>query len=200
MDNLQAEKWNEVASNINFTIEPDFSLFHKYISLSSKILDYGCGYGRIANQLYSNGYKDIVGYDTSSGMIERGKLLFPHLDLKTSNSIIIDSPENYYDAIICCAVLTCIPDQANQLSVIQEFKRLLKPSGILYLAEFGRNEQIEYDDHGHFKTGFDVRMKHFQSDELLNLLKDFDQTSFSNSSTKSISGSEHVAYHFVGRL
>ena len=53
--NNQESIWNDVASSIEFTITPDFQLFQKFTPKNFRILDYGCGYGRITKKL-----KDIV--------------------------------------------------------------------------------------------------------------------------------------------
>ena len=48
----------------------------------AKILDYGCGYGRLAAELREAGFRNVTGIDPASAMIARGRELFADLDLR----------------------------------------------------------------------------------------------------------------------
>lgn len=48
-------------------------------SISDLIIDFGCGYGGLLNELYSLGYNSIYGTDISNWAIEYGRLVFPHI-------------------------------------------------------------------------------------------------------------------------
>ncbi len=198
MDNLQIDQWDNVASEIDFTLEPDLSVFKEHVSFDSKFLDYGCGYGRITNKLYKAGYHNVIGYDTSPEMIKRGQEEFPNLDLQTYDFPTLPCPDNSFDAAICCSVLTCIPDPYDQNRAVEELKRVLKPSSLLYMCEFAKSPSIEYDKDGLFTTGFDVKMRHFSQDDFLSLFKDFSQKSFKEQPAKSISGNPHSTFHYFG--
>lgn len=65
--------WDEVANSKEFTTPFKKEEFLNLVSMESKILDVGCGYGRTLNELYQLGYKDLIGLDFSTGMIEEGK-------------------------------------------------------------------------------------------------------------------------------
>jgi len=198
MDSLQINQWNSVASKISFTLEPDLLVFKEQVSLDSKVLDYGCGYGRVTNKFYKAGYKNIVGYDTSPEMIKRGQQNFPDLDLQTYEFPALPCSDNTFDAAICCAVLTCIPNINGRNKILDELGRVLKPSGMLYVCEFARNPDIEYDENGVFKTRFDVEMKHFSKDDFLSLFQNFKQKFLREKPAKSISGIVHSSFHYIG--
>ncbi|WP_368881269.1 class I SAM-dependent methyltransferase [Shewanella algae] len=40
------------------------------------------------------------------------------------------------DAVLSCAVLTCMPSEMAQKAAILELKRVLKPGGLFHLSEF----------------------------------------------------------------
>ena len=61
----QKDYWNSVAEEKKFTTVPDVELFAKYVSKNSKILDVGCGYGRILNELAESGFIDLTGIDSA---------------------------------------------------------------------------------------------------------------------------------------
>ncbi|MFZ5564922.1 MAG: class I SAM-dependent methyltransferase, partial [Thermodesulfobacteriota bacterium] len=74
----QIDYWDRVAKNKSFTHELDAARFRLLVPETARILDAGCGYGRICDQLYRMGYTDIRGVDVSSEMIERGRRAYPH--------------------------------------------------------------------------------------------------------------------------
>ena len=73
--------WDCVARKVDFNLQ----IIEEYIvnsaSISSRTLDFGCGYGRITNQIYQLGFKNIAGVDSSEEMIKRGIEEHPTLDL-----------------------------------------------------------------------------------------------------------------------
>jgi SAM-dependent methyltransferase len=40
---------------------------------SARVLDYGCGYGRVMAELGHHGFEDVLGVDISAALIERGR-------------------------------------------------------------------------------------------------------------------------------
>ena len=77
----QEEYWNRVSEKKEFTTPFQAENFSKYVKKDHLILDVGCGYGRTLDELYHNGYRNLIGIDFSKGMIERGKQQLPYLDL-----------------------------------------------------------------------------------------------------------------------
>lgn len=128
----QTEYWNAVAEEKKFTTILNVSMFSKYVSKNSKILDVGCGYGRILNELYENGFNDLTGVDTAENMIKRGKREFPHLNLIANQDGKIPFNNNSFDVVILFGVLTCIFTDELQKEFLKEVKRVLKPQGIIY--------------------------------------------------------------------
>ena len=69
----QNEYWNEVAEQKTFTHPIDITMLDKYLNMQSRILDFGCGYGRIVKELSDLGFENVVGYDTSKALVDRGR-------------------------------------------------------------------------------------------------------------------------------
>ena len=139
----QTEYWNSVAWEKNFTIPLDIDRFKSLVSQDQRILDYGCGYGRIMAQLWDNGYRDILGVDPSSLMIQRAKKEHPHLDVSVLNGSLPFEPDSI-DAVLLQAVLTCIPTNEGQQAVIEDIHRVLRPGGILNICDFPLQEAERY--------------------------------------------------------
>jgi SAM-dependent methyltransferase len=69
----QVEYWDSVAKERTFSHPLNASLFKSLVHFNDHILDYGCGYGRTCNELFSLGFQNVVGIDSSPQMIERGR-------------------------------------------------------------------------------------------------------------------------------
>jgi SAM-dependent methyltransferase len=138
MNELDYQKtyWNSVASNKTFTHPIQLDRLRELVPHEDKILDYGCGYGRMCAQLREAGYQDVVGVDISSEMIKRGLSLHPGLNLQQVDGGLLPFPDNTFAACTLLAVLTCIPTDTGQKNLIQELHRVLHPKGILYLSDY----------------------------------------------------------------
>jgi len=183
LDN-QYKYWNSVAHAKIFTHPFDFNRFQKIISTDAAILDIGCGYGRTYNELYGEGFRNIVGIDTSNKMIERGQKTYPHLHLTPVNGKVLPYGRETFDAVILFAVLTCIPTNRGQESLLDEIYRVLRPGGTLYISDYWiqvdhRNQkrytafQDKYERYGVFELLEGVVVRHHDVNWIQQLLSDF---------------------------
>ena len=69
--------------------------FESLLGKEAKIVEYGCGYGRILNQLGQQGYTHLIGYDYSSKMIQRGNAEYPELNLNYNLNLNLSSNINF---------------------------------------------------------------------------------------------------------
>jgi SAM-dependent methyltransferase len=100
------------------------------------ILDYGCGYGRTTAELVAAGWPGAVGVDFAAGMIARGRDAHPGLDLRHIDGLPLAEADVAFDAVLLFAVLTSIPDDGEQLALMAELRRLLKPGGLIYVSDY----------------------------------------------------------------
>ena len=89
----QKEYWNSVADTKEFTTPMQSAVFCRYVNRDAAILDVGCGYGRVLNELHGLGFSHLRGIDFSEQLIRRGKRQFPFLDLQVQEAETIDAPE-----------------------------------------------------------------------------------------------------------
>jgi SAM-dependent methyltransferase len=156
------------------------------IDRRARILDYGCGYGRLSGLLAERGFVAVDGVDVAPNLIARARELHPSL-----NFAVLDNPprlrhdDNSVDAVFLFAVLTCVPTDSGQRELVAELRRVLRPGGLLYLSDLclqddRRNQDryqkfaAKYGVHGVFETSDGAVCRHHTLDWLHTLLTGFD--------------------------
>lgn len=179
----QKEYWDKVAYQKEFTHPLDTYLLEKYFEKGNAILDYGCGYGRIVKQLIKQGFKNTIGFDSSSELIKRGSAeSLPIFHVESFKELPVEN--NKLDAIILFAVLTCIPSNIGQKELIKYLYTKLKSKGILYISDYylqkksqemKRYEYLNNDiqNYGVFTLNEGVTFRHHPKEWISELLKDF---------------------------
>jgi hypothetical protein len=69
-------------------------------------------------------------------MIARGRREHPGLDLRQVGALPLAEPDGAFDAAILFAVLTSVPDGAEQRGLVAELTRLIRPGGLLYVSDY----------------------------------------------------------------
>lgn len=207
----QDDYWNSVSETKKFTTPFLFESFSNYVKRDQVILDVGCGYGRTLDELYHNGYRNLIGVDFSEGMIERGKRQFPYLDLRVKEDASIALPDASVDAVILFSVLTCIRTNEEQRELMEEIKRILKPQGILYVNDFLLNTdernllryekyQKIYGVYGVFELPEGAICRHHDEAWIRQLLQDFSEQEYSHVTKTTMNGHQSNGFYFIGQL
>ena len=176
--------WNTTgaAKTFGHPVEPTWL---DRIDRQARILDYGCGYGRMSALLAERGFLAVEGLDIAPHLIARARELQPNLKF----TVLDDPPrlehdDNSIDAVFLFAVLTCIPTDGGQRELVAELRRVLRPGGLLYLSDLclqhdQRNQDryrefaARYGRHGVFETGDGAVCRHHTLDWLHTLLTGF---------------------------
>ena len=207
----QEEYWNSVSEKKEFTTPFQAEEFLKYVKKDSCILDVGCGYGRTLDELYHNGYRNLIGIDFSIGMIERGKQQFPYLDLRVKEDTKIALPDASIDAVILFAVLTCIRTNEEQEQLLSEIQRILNPHGILYVNDFLLNTDdrnlSRYEKfketcgiYGVFELPEGAVCRHHDEIWIKQLLKGFSEREYEHLTFTTMNGHKSNGFYFIGEL
>lgn len=177
--------WEADGATKTFTHALDEDLLAAYLPRESRILDYGCGYGRLTGRLLDLGYPRVVGVDPSLAMIERGRRLRPRAPLRHEPELPLPERDGSFDAALLFAVLTCVPTEADQRLTLAELARLLRPGGMLYVSEVplqrdARNvaryerhrDEVPGSPYGTFTTDDGGLFRHHTPEQLRGLLAD----------------------------
>lgn len=131
----ESERLEKQALISAYSLEEELSKidFSKY----SHVLDAGCGGGMLSRYIVGlNSDLEVDAFDGSETRISQAKkasLDYPQINYGVSSLDSINVPSNKYDLIICRYVFEYL---TNPLTVLQEFKRLLKSNGKLVVIDF----------------------------------------------------------------
>ncbi|GAA1937669.1 class I SAM-dependent methyltransferase [Kitasatospora viridis] len=178
--------WDGIGATKTFThpLAPDWLA---ELDRGARVLDYGCGYGRLMGELGSLGFTDVSGADLSPALVERGRGLLPGLRFDVLEAPPrLARPDAGLDLVLLFAVLTCVPDAGDQRAMIAELHRVLAPGGLLYVSDVllqqdARN-RTRYAAHaersgapyGVFATGDGALVRHHEIGHLRELLGEFE--------------------------
>lgn len=112
---------------------------------SANILDIGCGTGRLLQRLAKQ-FPDLegTGLDLSPQMIKEAKnknIYGDRLQFLQGNVEALPFPESSFDAVFCTISFLHYP---HPELVLAEIKRVLRPGGVFYLADYTVNDWTEY--------------------------------------------------------
>lgn len=123
-----AEEFNQSRKNQ----WPEFENFKKYIKNNSKVLDLGCGNGRLLDTLGDKKI-DYIGIDTSSSIIEKAQANRPDAKFQLGDMANLDFPNKNFDIVFSIASFHHIPDKKLRQDVIIDINRVLRTDGLLIL-------------------------------------------------------------------
>lgn len=141
-------------------------VFFEYLPPHSQLLDVGCGAGKTIAWLRERGYHNVIGVDLNAQAMrpsKPGKARWSPPFLAASAAFLPFCAETF-DGVITQAFWTTIVDPVERLPIVREIARVLRPAGVLYLADFGINRNLpryraRYEDglrKGYERGTFDV--------------------------------------------
>lgn len=104
----------------------------------AKVLDYGCGSGKVSRRLLeAEAAAQVVGVDISADMITfaRAQTLQPTARFHTIDSGHVPYPDDTFDAVVCCFVFINVPTREELRTIARELARVLTPTGTLFIVD-----------------------------------------------------------------
>ena len=128
--------YNRIAgqfSSSRYFVWPELKLFEKYVADGEKILDAGCGNGRLLD-FFKGREIDYIGIDNSEKLVEIARNKYPQVKFQVADVLQLPFPDNYFNKIFSIAVFHHIPSKELRLQFLKEAKRALRPEGFLILT------------------------------------------------------------------
>jgi ubiquinone/menaquinone biosynthesis C-methylase UbiE len=107
------------------------------------VLEVGCGYGRACFYLCEHSY-GAVGVDLGKAQVKSALAEAKSRTTTEGVAFVINDArtlcfsDSFFDAVTLLGVLTLVP-KSERMKVLDEAYRVLKPSGHLFMEEFGRS-------------------------------------------------------------
>lgn len=131
------QDYNKIATEFSSSrsyMWPDIAMALEKMDLKKcdKVLDIGCGNGRIAPLVKKSG-ASYTGVDISDKLIEIAKETYPDEKFKVANMTSLPFPDKSFDAVISIAALHHLPGE-ERIKAISEIGRVLKDNGTILIS------------------------------------------------------------------
>jgi SAM-dependent methyltransferase len=180
------------------------------VDTRARILDFGCGYGRILAEIVRAGYDNVIGLDFSFGMLARCRSLLPDVSLAQNCEQTLPLRSHSVDIVLLFAVLTCLPHDDHQRTLLREITRVLRPGGLLYISDLLLNSDSrnleryaryasEYGTYGIFELPEGVVLRHHRKEWIEELTASFTRLEFQPFEATTMNGHTSAAFQLLGR-
>jgi ubiquinone/menaquinone biosynthesis C-methylase UbiE len=208
----QKAYWDRVAEEKRFQhpLRTDWLASH---GTGPNILDCGCGYGRLLGELAERGYRCIVGTDFSERMLKRCIDMHPN---RTFSFVQTDGHtfpfrDRCFDAVLLFTLLTCMPRDSEQLELMTEVSRVLRPGGLVYISDLLLNRDArnidryqqfanEFGTYGVFRLPEGVAVRHHSAEWIRSITANFTQLKYERFTVRTMNGNQSEAFQYLGRL
>jgi ubiquinone/menaquinone biosynthesis C-methylase UbiE len=99
-----------------------------------RVLDVGCGSGRLIAELRAEGADEVWGLDPSPYMLKIAQRRSPQAKLRQGLIEANDFPDDYFDSVGVCFVFHELPGNVTERAIL-ELYRILRPGAVLCVTE-----------------------------------------------------------------
>ncbi|MHB8903521.1 MAG: class I SAM-dependent methyltransferase [Patescibacteria group bacterium] len=145
------DNYNEIAADFNVTrkkeIWPEIIKFAENVNDSDRILDLGCGNGRLV-ETFKNKKIEYLGVDNSEELIKLARINYPTYKFIVSDILNLENireiAEQKFDYVFCLATLQHLPSRELRIKVLREMKLLLSENGQIIISNWNMWAQKKY--------------------------------------------------------
>lgn len=206
----QLNYWNRVAQEKRFSHPLRSEWLSSRMETEARVLDYGCGYGRTLAELAVKDYSRTVGVDFSAEMLGRCRSMFPQQMLVRNDGLALPFKDKSFGAVLLFSVLTCMPLESDQRTLVAEVARVLRPEGLLYISDLLLNDDernreryerfaTAYGTYGIFELPEGVTVRHHTVEWIKELTRSFEQLEYEPFVVTTMNGNDSRAFQYLGR-
>lgn len=148
-----------------FHTKKELEGFARLLPDGARVLDAGCGTGVPVTRFLVNRGFDVTGIDVASGMLELAKEQVPDAKFLEGDMTHLIFPDESFDGIISVFAIIHVPKE-NHPRIYQNFYRVLKPKGVLFLST-GATEWEGTDEY----LGTTMFWSHYDAETSLTFIK-----------------------------
>jgi SAM-dependent methyltransferase len=128
--------------------------------------DMGCGPGHVTRYLHERGV-NVCGVDLSAAMVQTARKLVPGVEFRQGDMVALDAPDGAFAGIAAFySIIHIARDDVPR--ALAEFRRVLRPGGLLLLAFHVGDQTVHLDEWWGQKVCLDFGF--FRSDEMAGYL------------------------------
>lgn len=142
---LSKQSYNQIAADFDATrkkyLWPEMLTFAAEIKDGAKVLDAGCGNGRLL-EAFADKQIEYLGIDNSRALLNLAKANYPTYNFQELDLSAPDFADTNFlvgqkfDFIFCIAVLQHLPSAPLRVQVLKNLKKLLAPGGQLVISNW----------------------------------------------------------------
>jgi 2-polyprenyl-3-methyl-5-hydroxy-6-metoxy-1,4-benzoquinol methylase len=142
---LSKQSYNQIAADFDATrkkyLWPEMLTFAADIKNGAKVLDAGCGNGRLLEAL-TDKQIEYLGIDNSAALLNLAKANYPEHNFQELDLSAADFADakflagQKFDFIFCIAVLQHLPSSPLRIQALKNLKKLLAPGGQLLISNW----------------------------------------------------------------
>ena len=131
--------YEKIASDFSHTrgwFWPELGFIWNLIPKKARLLDIGCGNGRLLTMPESDGI-NYSGIDFSRGLIDIARTRYanrPHTEFIDGNALALSFPDKTFDTVVSFAVFHHIPSRAYRIQFLREAARVAKPGAFIIIT------------------------------------------------------------------
>ncbi|MFA7087947.1 MAG: methyltransferase domain-containing protein [Patescibacteria group bacterium] len=140
--------YQEIADDFDITrkkkIWPEVYQLAEDVKEGDKILDVGCGNGRLLDVLQKKNIR-YLGVDNSENLLEIARRNYPGQEFVIADILDLDVVDNdFYDHVFCLAVVHHIPTKERQIEALRQLSVKLSPNGRIILSVWNLWSKAKY--------------------------------------------------------
>jgi len=130
------QDYNLIAGDFSRTrnrVWEELEFLEKYVYDNEKILDVGCGNGRLY-ELFKERTVDYYGIDFSEELVGIAGKRYPQFKFQVADALNLPFPASFFDKVFGIAIFHHIPSKELRARFLKEIKRVLRPDGSLVIT------------------------------------------------------------------
>jgi len=136
--NIVKKNYREIASDFDISrkkyLWPEMEKFSKLVFSKAKVLDVGCGNGRLL-EAFKNNEINYTGFDANEELIRFAQENYPREKFFVHDLLNLEKiKKNNYDFIFLVAVILHIPDKNLRIKVLKDLATKLSDKGKIILS------------------------------------------------------------------